>query len=336
VTNIHQKDKSNHLLRIGESSALPPLLTIKGVIKRISDIILAIIGLLFLTPVFAVITIAIKRDSPGPVFYEAERVGRNGKRFKMLKFRSMYEQPENHNGAPLTTKDDARVTPIGKWLRATKFNELPQLWNVLKGEMSLVGPRPEDPQFVTSWTEEAQQKILSMRPGITSPASIIYRDEERLLSSRGFLDDYLKQILPDKQRLDQLYVDNHSLVNDLDVLFMTLIAFLPRLRTLSVKEKWLYSGAFYTITHRVLSWFFIDFVVVLLSIGFAGLMWRLSMALNLGVPTFLIGALLASIFLSLINTKPWIASHQMGKSQSNLRHRYHHLCLHYNVVALDD
>jgi len=302
VTNFHQKDKSNHLLRIGESSTFPPLFTIKGVIKRISDIILAIIGMLILTPVFAVIAIAIKRDSPGPVFYEAERVGRNGKRFKMLKFRSMYEQPENRNGAPLTTKDDARVTPIGKWLRATKFNELPQLWNVLKGEMSLVGPRPEDPQFVTSWTEEAQQKILSMRPGITSPASIIYRDEERLLSSRGFLDDYLKQILPDKQRLDQLYVDNHSLVNDLDVLFMTLIAFIPRLRTLSVKEKWLYSGAFYTITHRVLSWFFIDFVVVLLSIGLAGLMWRLSMALNLGVPTFLIGALLASIFLSLINT----------------------------------
>jgi len=302
VTKIHQEEKLDNRLQIEESSPLPTLVTINAAIKRLFDIIFAIIGLLFLTPVFAVIAFAIRRDSPGPIFYEAERVGRSGKLFKMLKFRSMYEQPENNNGSPLTTKDDARVTPIGKWLRATKFNELPQLWNVLKGEMSLVGPRPEDPQFVNSWNKEAKQKILSMRPGITSPASVIYRDEERLLSSRGFLDDYLKQILPDKQRLDQLYVDNNSLVNDLDVLFMTLIAFLPRLRTVSVKEKWLYSGAFYTITHRILSWFFIDFVVVLLSIGLAGLTWRLSMPLNLGVPTFLIGALLASIFLSLINT----------------------------------
>ena len=153
----------------------------------------------------------------------------------------MYDQPRTNAGSPLTINNDERVTPIGKWLRATKVNELPQLWNVLIGEMSLVGPRPEDPQFVEKWSPEERKTILSVKPGITSPATIVYRDEEKLLFGDGFMDAYLKDILPDKLRLDQLYVANHTFINDLDVLFMTLIVILPKLRSLQVKERWFFS-----------------------------------------------------------------------------------------------
>jgi lipopolysaccharide/colanic/teichoic acid biosynthesis glycosyltransferase len=271
-------------------------------LKRAVDISVSLLGLLLLWPVFVLIVLSIKWDSPGPVFFKATRVGQFGKRFQMLKFRSMYEQPEESNGAPLTTSDDERVTPIGKWLRVTKINELPQLWNVLVGEMSLVGPRPEDAQFVERWSAEAREKILSVRPGITSPASIVYRDEEKLLNGDGFIDAYLKNILPDKLRLDQLYVDNHTFIGDIDVLFMTLIVFLPTLRSLRVKERWLFSGVFYTVTHRVLSWFLVDLFVVLFMIGLSGLIWRLSMPLDFGVPTFLLGAFLASVLMTIINS----------------------------------
>ena len=162
--------------------------------------------------------------------------------------------------------------------------------------MSLVGPRPEDPQFVEKWSPEERKTILSVKPGITSPATIVYRDEEKLLFGDGFMDAYLKDILPDKLRLDQLYVANHTFINDLDVLFMTLIVILPKLRSLQVKERWFFSGVFYTITHRVLNWFIVDLFVNLFMIGLSGLIWRLSSVINLGIPTFLLGAFLASAF----------------------------------------
>lgn len=271
-------------------------------VKRSFDFFISAFGLLFLSPFFILIALSIKLDSPGPIFYKATRVGKNGKPFQMLKFRSMYDQPRTNAGSPLTINNDERVTPIGKWLRATKVNELPQLWNVLIGEMSLVGPRPEDPQFVEKWSPEERKTILSVKPGITSPATIVYRDEEKLLFGDGFMDAYLKDILPDKLRLDQLYVANHTFINDLDVLFMTLIVFLPKLRSLQVKERWFFSGVFYTITHRVLNWFIVDLFVNLFMIGLSGLIWRLSSVINLGIPTFLLGAFLASAFLTIINS----------------------------------
>src|SRR5690606_29290266 len=106
-----------------------------------------------------------------------------GKPFRILKFRTMYECPDSYQGPGITAKGDDRVTPVGQWLRHTKLNELPQLWNVLRGDMSLVGPRPEDPDFVKQWSAETRAELLAVRPGITSPASVLFPDEESLLGN---------------------------------------------------------------------------------------------------------------------------------------------------------
>lgn len=276
--------------------------TLKAFFKRSFDIIFSLAVLTLLSPVFAGIALAIKRNSPGPVFFRGERTGWRGKRFMILKFRTMYEKPESYNGSPITGSDDPRITPYGKFLRDTKLNELPQFWNVLKGEMSLVGPRPEYPDLVEKWSEEARQEILSVRPGITSPASIIYRNEEQLLKGAGFMDDYLKQILPDKLRLDQLYVRNCSFFTDLDILFMTLIVILPAIRQRSIGEDKIISGPIYNFFRRVFTWFLIDVVVTMLAVGLSGIVWRISTVINLGVPTYIIFALALAILVSIINT----------------------------------
>ncbi len=157
-------------------------------LRRCMDIFLSLMGLIFLSPFFLFIAFLIKKDSPGPVFYRGPRVGKNGKIFKILKFRTMYEDPQSYAGLPVTARGDRRVTPFGRWLRDTKINELPQLWNVLVGDMSLVGPRPEDPELVKSWDPEVREQLLSVRPGVTSPASVLYRDEESLLQSGSVLE----------------------------------------------------------------------------------------------------------------------------------------------------
>ena len=164
--------------------------------KRFCDVFFSILILLVLSPVFLYIALRIKHDSPGPVLFKGDRMGRFGKPFKILKFRTMYEDERSYNGAPVTAEGDERITPFGKYLRETKLNELPQFWNVIKGEMSLVGPRPEDLRIAQGWPEEVKAEVLSVRPGITSPASVIYRDEETILKGSGFMDDYLKTILP--------------------------------------------------------------------------------------------------------------------------------------------
>jgi lipopolysaccharide/colanic/teichoic acid biosynthesis glycosyltransferase len=145
------------------------------------DIAVSLAALVVLAPFLGLIATAIRRDSPGPAFYRGARTGRGGKVFKILKFRTMYEMPASYSGPKVTAHDDPRVTPLGRWLRSTKLNELPQFWNVLMGEMSLVGPRPEDPTIVQNWPAPVRHEILSVRPGITSPASVLYRNEEALL-----------------------------------------------------------------------------------------------------------------------------------------------------------
>jgi diguanylate cyclase (GGDEF)-like protein len=267
------------------------------VIKRAFDFIVALFGLIFLSPLFGFIATLIKRDSPGPVFYWGPRVGRNGRVFKMLKFRTMYERPESYEGPRLTWAGDARITPLGKWLRDTKINELPQLWNVLIGEMSLVGPRPEDPEMAKSWPEEARSRILSIRPGITSPASILYRDEEKLLSKKGLLSEYYMSILPEKIRLDLLYVHHHSFFSDLDTIFWTLSVFLPRWVNIKVPEGYLFAGPFSRFANRYFSWFVMDLVGSLLAIGISATLWRAQSPLDWGIQNiFLLGVILALLF----------------------------------------
>ena len=271
-------------------------------LKRGIDILAAGFGLLILSPIFGLIALAIKRDSPGPVFYKGTRIGRFGKPFKIIKFRTMFERPESYNGARLTANGDKRITPIGGWLRDTKLNELPQLWNVLVGDMSLVGPRPEVDDFVQEWPEKVKSKIFSVRPGMTSPASILYRDEEKRLNGSNFLDDYLKEIMPDKMRLDLLYVDNHTFTSDLDVIFLTLLAVLPKIRKVKIKERTIFSGPIYTFCYQHLSWFLIDLVIAFFAMGIAGVVWRTQSPINLGFGPALIIAMLVAMLLSLGGT----------------------------------
>jgi lipopolysaccharide/colanic/teichoic acid biosynthesis glycosyltransferase len=250
--------------------------------KRSFDFSAALIGLLLLSPIFAIIAILIKRDSPGPVFYWAPRIGRNGIIFKMLKFRTMYENPKSYNGLRITGKQDDRITPFGKWLRDTKLNEFPQLWNVMIGEMSLVGPRPEDPDISRTWPRKIARELLSVRPGVTSPASILYRDEESMLPAGDVMRKYLHELSPDKMRLDQLYIRYRSFWLDLDVILWTAILLIPRIKSYSPPEQLLFVGPVTLLIQRYISWFIWDFLIILASISIAGIVVRLFGPLDIG------------------------------------------------------
>ena len=265
--------------------------------KRLMDILAAALGLLLLAPFFAFLGVLIKRNSPGPVFYHGPRMGMGGRIFQILKFRTMREEPASYTGPGVTAQDDPRITPLGKWLRDTKLNELPQLWNVLMGEMSLVGPRPEDPEIAATWPESVRAEILSVRPGITSPASVAYRDEESRMKAANVMNDYMENILPDKLRLDQLYVRHHTFMTDLDALFWTFVVLIPHLGKQKIPEGWLFGGPISRFVRRYMSWAAIDFVAAFLGIGLVGVIWRLRGPLDIGVwKSFNIAILLAVLF----------------------------------------
>jgi lipopolysaccharide/colanic/teichoic acid biosynthesis glycosyltransferase len=251
-------------------------------IKRILDIVLSIIGLILLSPLLALIAYLVKRDSPGPVFYWGPRIGRNGRIFKMLKFRTMYETEKSYQGSRVTGKGDDRITPLGKWLRDTKINEFPQLWNVLIGEMSLVGPRPEDPSISKTWPINIARELLSVRPGVTSPASIVYRDEENMLHAGELMRKYLHELSPDKMRLDQLYIRYRSIWLDMDVLLWTVLLLLPKIKSYSPPEDLLIIGPVTRFMQRYMGWFVSDFLIVLASMGLTGIAVRLFGPLDIG------------------------------------------------------
>ena len=187
-------------------------------LKRAFDFIVAWLGLIVLSPLFAVVAVLIKLDSPGSIFFRGPRVGKSGRPFKIVKFRTMVQNAARL-GPGITLSGDPRVTRIGRWLRRTKIDELPQLWNVVCGEMSLVGPRPEDPRYVALYTDE-QRRILSVRPGITSPASIQFRHEEALLTA-GDVDTYVQSLMPAKLQVDLEYLDHRTFFSDFYVLLRT-------------------------------------------------------------------------------------------------------------------
>lgn len=271
----------------------------KDALKRIMDIVASCLALILLAPIFALIAIAIRRNSPGPVFYRGYRLGKDNKPFLILKFRTMNESPESYRGPRVTARDDQRITPLGKWLRDSKINELPQFWNVLKGEMSLVGPRPEDPELAEAWPPDARATVLSVRPGITSPASVLYRDEEEMLLSKTLMDTYLGDILPSKLRLDQLYVHRRSLLLDLDVLFWTFLVLIPGLKGYKPPEASLFWGLLSRLGGRYLNWFIIDLLTTLIAFTLAGLLWRIFEPLHAGLFRAIAFALTNSVVFSL-------------------------------------
>ncbi len=192
--------------------------------KRLFDFLFSAWALLLLAPVLLVVALAIRLDSPGPVIFSQTRVGRGGKEFRIHKFRSMTHPAPA--GDPLVTSDrDTRITRIGRYLRATKIDELPQLLNVVLGEMSLVGPRPEVPKYVAQYPPQLREKILSVRPGITDETAIIWRKESEILAARADPERaYIEEILPQKLASYARYVDHHSLASDVAILWRTLRA----------------------------------------------------------------------------------------------------------------
>lgn len=206
--------------------------------KRALDVIASIGGLLFLSPVLMIVAFLIKLDSPGPVFFLQERIGRGFRPFQIYKFRTMVKDAPQKGGA-LTSAGDPRVTRVGKFLRQTKIDELPQLINVLKGEMSLVGPRPEVRRYVDLYRSN-YETILTVRPGITDLASLKYRDESALLAEATNPEElYINRILPDKLRLGEDYVHRSSFGLDLLLIWKTCMKLVPgRAETSDARDGW--------------------------------------------------------------------------------------------------
>jgi len=190
-------------------------------IKRLFDILVSFLGLIILSPLLLIITILIKLLMPGPVLFRQERMGRHGKPFIMTKFRTM---TTDHSGSPISIKGENRITPLGRFLRNHKLDELHELWNVLKGDMSFVGPRPDVPEYYEKLVGE-ERLILELRPGITSPASLKYSNEEELLASIPDPQKYNDEILwPDKVKLNLEYYYNRSFIGDICIILKTIFA----------------------------------------------------------------------------------------------------------------
>jgi len=191
--------------------------------KRAFDLVTASIGLLLLAPLFIVLALWVRLDSPGPVFYRQQRVGRGGMLFRIFKFRTMVARPSD--GRQLTVGRDPRVTRAGHFLRKSKLDELPQLLNVIQGSMSLVGPRPEVPRYVACYPPEVRALVLSVAPGITDWASILYKEESEILGRAADPERaYVEKILPAKLEYYVRYVRERSLWVDLRIIVHTLVA----------------------------------------------------------------------------------------------------------------
>lgn len=190
--------------------------------KRAFDLALSLAGIVLLAPLFLAMAIWIRLDSPGPVFFRQVRVGKSGKPFRIFKFRTMLTDAET-KGPPITAGEDPRITLAGRFLRRYKLDELPQLVNVVLGEMSLVGPRPEVPRYVALYPDDVRERILSMPPGITDYASIEFRDESALLqSSEDPEATYINEIMPVKLKYYERYVVERSLWLDITLIHQTI------------------------------------------------------------------------------------------------------------------
>ena len=208
-------------------------------LKRLLDIIVSFITLLILLPLFIPIVIALRLTAAGEVFYFQERIGLNNSRFQIWKFATMLKNSMNMGTGSITLQNDFRVTPIGKFLRKTKINELPQIINILKGDISLVGPRPLVTKTFSAYSAEVQEQIYKVKPGLTGIGSIIFRDEESIISAVKDEDPhefYKRVIAPYKGELEMWYQDHRTFFLDLQLIFMTAwVILFPESR---LYEKW--------------------------------------------------------------------------------------------------
>jgi lipopolysaccharide/colanic/teichoic acid biosynthesis glycosyltransferase len=198
--------------------------TTRTVVKRAVDVVVAGAALLAVLPLMLMLALAVKIESRGPVFFRCARAGFRGRTLRMLKFRKMRDDAA---GIALTTSEDERFTRIGSWLARLKLDELPQLWHVVRGDMSLVGPRPEDAGFVDHYSDQ-YDVILSVRPGIIGLSQLAFAQESRILDPAAPVDHYVRRILPQKVMLDMMYVQRHNLWLDLKIIYWSIVTVLLR------------------------------------------------------------------------------------------------------------
>ena len=198
--------------------------------QRLFDIVLSLIAIICLSPILIIVSIILKFTGENEIFYSQDRVGRYGKIFGVLKFATMLKNSPNIGAGEITVQNDPRVLPFGKFLRKSKINELPQLWNIFIGDMSIVGPRPMVPNTYTNYSYEAQKTLNRVRPGLTGIGSIIFRDEERLLENKiDSMNFYIKNIIPYKNKLEIWYVNNKSIFLYIKCIFLTAwVIFFPK------------------------------------------------------------------------------------------------------------
>lgn len=205
------------------------------VIKFIFDEIIALISVIILLPLFLIVAILIKIDSKGPAIYKQERYGKNKKLFKMYKFRTMVINADT-NGGKITGKNDARVTKIGRILRATKIDELPQLFNIIKGQMSIIGPRPEVEKFVQLYSEQ-DNLVFTVRPGLSDYSSVKYMNMDEIFENSDPDSEYVTNVLPDKNRLRLKYVYEFNLWVDIKIFFSTIFGIIKKVFSKFKKRK---------------------------------------------------------------------------------------------------
>jgi lipopolysaccharide/colanic/teichoic acid biosynthesis glycosyltransferase len=198
-----------------------PISHFKSFSQRVFDLAFTVPGLIILSPLLLILSIAVKAYDRGPVFYRGKRMGTEGRVFDLFKFRTMVVDADKVGGG-VTVARDARITPVGRLLRKYKLDELPQLFNVVAGDISLVGPRPEDPRITAHYTPE-QKRVLQFRPGITSPASLYFRNEEALLSGPDWEMKYFSDILPRKLEMELAYFPDRTILSDLAIVMKTLL-----------------------------------------------------------------------------------------------------------------
>lgn len=204
------------------------------VAKRIFDVVVAIITFIILSPIFIVLSLAIKIDSKGPIMFRQIRVTQYGKRFRIFKFRTMVNNADKI-GTQVTTKNDVRVTRVGKFLRKLRLDEIPQLFNIILGDMSFVGTRPEVVKYVEKYTDEMMATLL-LPAGVTSETSIQYKDEELLLSIADDADEtYIYEVLPEKMKYNLKSIEEFNFINDIKAMFRTVVAVVKKDKNQKIK-----------------------------------------------------------------------------------------------------
>lgn len=272
-----------------------------GIIRRIFSLLVSAAAMIVLFPIYLAIVMLIQRDSPGPVIQKEARVGKRGRLFKVRKFRTTLSPEAETDKPAVLSRTERRETAFGAFLRETKLDELPQLWNVFIGNMNLVGPRAEDPKTVAEWPDEICREILSVRPGVTGPASVLYTYFDNLLQTQNVIERSLFDILPTRLRLDQLYVRRRNLLTDLDVLGWTALALLPRLRRIPFPENLHPPGVLRFLFSPIVFGFLTDLLAAFLAAVIAGSLFPPGVFLVSGMESSVGFYVVIALTYSLIN-----------------------------------